>query len=159
MRPKWALCTTRDTAVQQAPAITFGHASRSARRALPRRLGGLCAGRADGRCQVQQVPHSPTTQLVFFAVNEPPCLVRTRSHRVATSNNIVEMAISRKKLRKSGSANYYGKFDQTKVRFPVTGSPERSAAGQGGAAMLLVGLFPTILELSRVSQIGWNGFN
>ncbi len=44
------------------------------------------------------------------------------------------------------------------VRFPVDGGPERPAAGQQGVRILFAGVFPTILELSRVSAIGWNGF-
>lgn len=41
-----------------------------------------------------------------------------------------------------------------KVRFPVDGGPGRSAAGQQGAGLLLAGFFPTILEISRVMNLG-----
>jgi hypothetical protein len=45
-----------------------------------------------------------------------------------------------------------------KVRFPVEGGPGRAAAGQAGAPFLFAGLLPTLLELSRVSQLPAGGF-
>ena len=52
-----------------------------------------------------------------------------------------------------------GRYGVEKVRFPVDGGPERPAAGSAANGLIFAGLLPTILELSRVSQIGWNGFN
>ena len=37
-----------------------------------------------------------------------------------------------------------------KVRFPVDGGPGRSAAGQQGVGLLLAGVLPTFVEISRV---------